>query len=180
MLPQGLSEGMPVVKKIKGDKQMTDTVKMTRKEKIAAGIPKPPKKKKARANLLKELREETTKVSLKNYRSSARKMRLVTDQIRGMEVFDALITLKFTSKAAAPAVARLLRSAISAYEEKNEGERVDEGTHYISEIQVDAARMLKRLRPAPQGRAHLIRKRYCHVTLVIDEIPDDSEFDEEE
>ena len=96
MLLLELSVGMPVAKKIKGDKQMTDTVKMTRKEKIEAGIPKPPKKKRARATRLKEIREEITKVGLTNYRSSARKMRLVTDQIRGMEVFDALITLKFT------------------------------------------------------------------------------------
>lgn len=159
---------------------MADTVKMTRKEKIAAGIPKPPKRKKAYANSLKEKREEVTKVRLKNYRSSARKVRLIADQIRGMEVFEALITLKFTSKAAAPAVARLLRSAISAYEEKNEGERVDTGTHYIKDIQVDGSRMLKRLQPAPQGRAHLIRKRYCHVTLEIDEIPEDNDYEEEE
>ncbi len=160
---------------------MADTVKMTRKEKIAAGIPKPPKRKKAYANRLKEQREEVTRVRLTNFRSSARKMRLIVDQIRGMEVFDALTTLKFTSKASAPAVAKLLRSAVSAYEEKNEDERVDVGTHYVSEAQVDSSRMLKRLRPAPQGRAHLIRKRYCHVSLVIEEIPPfgENDFDEE-
>lgn len=105
-------------------------------------------------------------------------MRLIVDQIRGMEVFEALTVLKFTPKASAPAVAKLLRSAISAYEEKNEGERVDLGTHYVKEVSVDSARMIKRLRPAPQGRAHLIRKRYCHVSLVIDEIPDLDEFEE--
>lgn len=151
---------------------------MTRKEKIAAGIPKPPKRKKAYANALKERREEETRVKLRNFRSSARKMRLIVDQIRGMEVFEALTVLKFTPKASAPAVAKLLRSAISAYEEKNEGERVDLGTHYVKEVSVDSARMIKRLRPAPQGRAHLIRKRYCHVSLVIDEIPDLDEFEE--
>ena len=154
---------------------MADNVKMTRKEKIAAGIPKPPKRKKAFAEAYKAEKAETIKVSLQNYRSSARKMRLVVDQIRGMEVFQALSVLKFTSKAAAPAVERLLRSAIASWEEKFDGDRVDVGTHYVSEAFVDSARMLKRLRPAPQGRAHLIRKRFCHVTLVLDEIELDDE-----
>ncbi|RMG30041.1 MAG: 50S ribosomal protein L22 [Bacteroidetes bacterium] len=155
---------------------------MTRKEKIAAGIPKAPKRKRAYANQLKEQREETVKVSLKNYRSSARKMRLIVDQIRGVEVFEALTLLKFTPKAAAPAVARLLRAAISSYEEKNPDERVDVGTHYVSQAYVDSARMIKRLRPAPQGRAHLIRKRYCHVTLVIEPIEyfDEDDFEDTE
>lgn len=154
---------------------MADTVKMTRKEKIAAGVEKGPKRKTAYANRLKAEKADQAKVVLKNYRSSARKMRMVVDQIRGMEVFQAMNTLKFTSRAAAPAVGRLLRSAIASYEEKNEGERVDIDTHYISEATVDGARMLKRLQPAPQGRAHLIRKRYCHVTLVIDRIPETEE-----
>ncbi|MEM7369243.1 MAG: 50S ribosomal protein L22 [Bacteroidota bacterium] len=156
---------------------MAESTKMTRKEKIAAGIPKPPKRKTAYANALKAEKEDVTKVTLRNFRSAPRKMRLIIDQIRGMEVFDAMNTLKFTNRAAAPAVMRLLQSGITSFEEKNEGERVDVGTHYISEAFVDSARMLKRLRPAPQGRAHLIRKRYCHVTLVIDEIPD---FEEDE
>lgn len=159
--------------------ETTENRKMTRKEKIAAGIPKPPKRKKAYAMKLKENREESNKVVLRNYRSSARKMRLTVDQIRGMEVNDALVTLKFTTRATAPAVYRLLRSAIANYEEKNDGERVDIGTHYVKEAYVDGARMLKRLRPAPQGRAHLIRKRFCHVTLVIDRIPDTEEIEEQ-
>ena len=152
------------------------TVKMTRKEKIEAGIPKPPKKKRAKAEQIKEKRADECRVTLKNYRSSARKMRMIVDQIRGREVFDALNVLKFTSKAAAPAVTRLVQSGISSYEEKFD-ERVDVGTHYIKEAFVDGSRMLKRLRPAPQGRAHIIRKRYCHVTLVIDEIPDQDDMD---
>lgn len=151
---------------------MSETAKMTRKEKIAAGIPKEPKRKTAYANDLKDMRAEKAKVMLRNYRSSARKMRLVITQIRGMEVFQAMNTLKFTTKSAAPAVMRLVRAGVTSFEEKNEGERIDVGTHYISEAYVDSARMLKRLRPAPQGRAHLIRKRYCHVTLVIDRIPE--------
>ncbi len=149
---------------------MAETAKMTRKEKIAAGVEKQPKRKKAYAESLKEQREERTRVVLRNYRSSARKMRMVVDQIRGKEVFEALTILKFTTRGAAPAVARLLRSAINSYEEKNDGERVDVGTHYVKSAVVDGGRMLKRLRPAPQGRGHLIRKRYCHVTLEIDEI----------
>lgn len=152
---------------------MADTVKMTRKEKIAAGIPKEPKRKTAYANELKADKEDLCVVKLRNYRSSARKMRMVIDQIRGMEVFDAINTLKLTSRAAAPAVLRLLKSAVASYEEKFEGDRIDVGTHFVAEASVDAARMLKRLQPAPQGRAHLIRKRFCHVTLVIDEIPDE-------
>ncbi|MEZ4848109.1 MAG: 50S ribosomal protein L22 [Bacteroidia bacterium] len=151
---------------------MSERTKMTRKEKIEAKIPKGPKRKTAYANELKDKRADVSKVELRNYRSSARKMRLVVNQIRGMEVFQAMNTLKFTSKSAAPAVMRLLRSGVTSFEEKNEGERVDVGTHYVSEAFVDSARMLKRLRPAPQGRAHLIRKRFCHVTLVIDKIPE--------
>ncbi|WNJ16522.1 50S ribosomal protein L22 [Pontibacter sp. G13] len=148
---------------------------MTRKEKVAAGVPKGPKRKKAYATRLKDERAEVAKVTLKNYRSSARKMRLIVDQIRGMEVYDALNTLKFTQKSAAPAVARLVRAGVASYEEKFDGERVDVGTHYVKTAFVDGSRMLKRLRPAPQGRAHIIRKRYCHVTLVIDRIPTSDE-----
>ena len=152
---------------------MAENVKMTRKEKISAGVPKPPKRKRTRALELKDKKAEQAKVTLKNHRSSARKARLVVDQIRGMEVFHAMNVLKFTNKAAAPAVLRLLRSAIASYEEKFDPERVDVGTHYVKEAYVDGARMLKRLRPAPQGRGHLIRKRYCHITLVIDLVPDE-------
>jgi len=152
---------------------MAERVKMTRKEKIAAGVEKGPKRKKAYAERLKDEKADVVKVSLRNYRCSARKMRLVVDQIRNREVFDALNVLKFTPKAAAPAVSRLLRSAVASLEEKFEGDRVDVNTHYVKEAWVDSARMLKRIQPAPQGRAHLIRKRYCHVTLVIDEIPEE-------
>lgn len=150
---------------------MSNTAKLTRKEKIAAGLPKEPKRKKAYAQQLKDERADVVQVRLRNYRSSARKMRMVVDQIRGMEVFDAMNTLRFTNRAAAPAVSRLLRSAIASLEEKFDGDRVDVGTHYVSVAKVDSARMLKRIQPAPQGRAHLIRKRYCHVTLQIAEVP---------
>ncbi len=151
---------------------MAEQLKMTRKEKIAAGIPKEPKRKKAYAEDLKEQKAEEIKVVLRNYRSSARKMRMVVDQIRKREVFDAMNVLKLTNRAAAPAVARLLKSGIASLEEKRDPDRVDVGSHYVKEAYVDAARMLKRLSPAPQGRAHLIRKRYCHVTLVLEAIPE--------
>jgi large subunit ribosomal protein L22 len=144
--------------------------KLTRKEKIAAGIEKGPKKKTASANLRKSRKQEVISVSLRNHRGSARKSRLIADSIRGLEVFDALGVLKFTSKAAAPAVTRLLKSAISSCEEKFDGERVDVGTHFIKMIKVDGGRMLKRVQPAPQGRAHMVRKRFCHITLEIDRI----------
>jgi large subunit ribosomal protein L22 len=147
---------------------MSETVKLTRKEKIAQGLPKPPKRKKAYAMELADKRAAETRVSLNNYRSSARKARLVIDMIRGMEVFHALNTLKFTARRTAPAVAKLLKAAISSFEEKNEGERVDVGTHFIKEARVDEGRTLKRIQPAPQGRAHQIRKRYCHIILVIE------------
>ncbi len=154
--------------------------KLTRKEKIAQGIPKAPKRKKVYAERLKDKKADECRVTLRNYRSSARKMRLIVDQIRGREVFDALNVLKFTSKAAAPAVSRLLQSAIASYEEKFD-DRVDIDTHYVKEAFVDGSRMLKRLQPAPQGRAHVIRKRFCHVTLVIEEIPEqEEEFEDED
>lgn len=153
---------------------MAEITKMTRKQKIEAGVEKLPKRKRRSAMARKEAKADECKVSLRNYRSSARKARLVIDQIRGMEVYQALSVLKFTSKASAPAVARLLRSAISSYEEKFD-ERVDVGSHYVSVASVDSGRMLKRLQPAPQGRAHLIRKRYCHINLGIDVIPQPEE-----
>ncbi|MDX2284181.1 MAG: 50S ribosomal protein L22 [Bacteroidia bacterium] len=149
---------------------MAEQVKMTRKEKIAAGIEKQPKRKKAMAERLKEERAEKTHVELRNYRSSARKMRLIVDQVRGMEVSHALNVLKLTQKGAAPDVLKLLKAAISSFEEKNEGERVEPGSHYVKVAMVDGGRMLKRLSPAPQGRGHLVRKRYCHVTLELDRI----------
>ena len=106
---------------------------------------------------------------LRNVPTSPRKMRLVADMVRGMEVFRALGTLKFSSKEAAARVEKLLRSAIANWEEKNE-RKAESGELYISKISVDSATMLKRLRPAPQGRGHRIRKRSNHVTLFVDTV----------
>jgi large subunit ribosomal protein L22 len=142
---------------------------MTRKEKIAAGLEKLPKRQKVAAAARKEAKADIAKVTLRDFHCSARKMRLIVDQIRGKEVFHALNLVKFTAKAGAPAVARLIKAGVASYEEKFD-ESVDAGTHCISAIFVDAGKMLKRMQPAPQGRGHVIRKRSCHVTLVIDRI----------
>ena len=99
--------------------------------------------------------------------SSPRKMRYVVDMVRGMEVNRALGVLRFSKKAAAADVEKLLRSAIANWEAKNE-RKADAGELCISMIRVDCAPMLKRLRPAPQGRGYRIRKRSNHVTLFVD------------
>ena len=104
---------------------------------------------------------------LKNVPTSPRKMRLVADMVRGRDVFDALNVLKFEPKSGAEKIEKLLFSAIANWEEQND-ESPEEADLYIKEIRVDGGRILKRLRPAPQGRAHRIRKRSNHVTLVID------------
>jgi len=99
--------------------------------------------------------------------TSPRKMRLVADLVRGMKVELALHALQFSPKEASNRVYKLLRSAIANWEAKNEGARIEDSGLYIQEIFVDAGRMLKRVQPAPQGRAHRVRKRSNHVTLVI-------------
>lgn len=144
------------------------TKKMTRKEKIAAGVEKAPKRKTMYAQKLKSERQDTTKAQLRNYPTSPRKMRLVADLVRGLNVEEAFHVFKVTPNHAARPLEKLLRSAISNWEEKNEGTRVSESDLYIKLIYVDSARMLKRYRPAPQGRAHRIRKRSNHVTLILD------------
>lgn len=105
---------------------------------------------------------------LNNVPTSPRKMRLVVDLVRGQRVNHALNLLKFEAKEGAGRIEKLLLSAISNWETKNEDLKLEEADLFIKEIHVDSARMLKRLRPAPQGRAHRIRKRSNHVTLVVD------------
>lgn len=107
---------------------------------------------------------------LKNVPSSPRKMRLVVDVIRGQKVTKALNVLKFEPKHCSSDLEKLLLSAIANWEAKNEGARVEDAELYIKEIFVDGGRMLKRLQTAPQGRAHRIRKRSNHVTLVVDSL----------
>ncbi len=105
---------------------------------------------------------------LKNVPTSPRKMRVVADLVRGQRVNHELNVLKFEAKQGAARLDKLLLSAISNWEAKKEDVKLEEADLYVKEIFVDSARILKRLRPAPQGRAHRIRKRSNHVTLVVD------------
>ncbi len=125
-------------------------------------------RKRLRAENNKEAKKQVTFASLRNVPTSPRKMRLVADMIRGKEVNLALDMLKFSSKEASRRVEKLLLSAIANWKEKNEGVRMEDANLYVKSINVDSARILKRLRPAPQGRAHRIRKRSNHVTIYID------------
>lgn len=105
---------------------------------------------------------------LNNCPTSPRKMRLVVDMIRGERVEKALYILKYSNKEVSIRVEKLLLSAIKNWEAKNEGVRPEESELYVKTVSVDGGRMLKRLRPAPQGRGHRVRKRSNHVTIVVD------------
>lgn len=124
------------------------------------------KRKKLAAIARKEANKSRYFARLNNYPTSPRKMRLVADMIRGMDANKALDVLQFTPKAAAKPMAKLLRSAVANFETKS-GLRADEQNLYIKTVFVDGGRMLKRVQPAPQGRAHRIRKRSNHVTIEL-------------
>jgi large subunit ribosomal protein L22 len=124
-------------------------------------------RKRERANQIKEQNKDRYFAVLRNCPTSPRKMRLVADLIRGQEVNKALDILKFSNKEASNRMEKLVLSAISNWQAKNDGVRIEDSHLYVSEIFVDSARMLKRIRPAPQGRAHRIRKRSNHVTVVL-------------
>jgi large subunit ribosomal protein L22 len=127
----------------------------------------------ARKRLAADARKEALKTQsfakLTGVPTSPRKMRLIADVIRGKEVSLALGILKFSSKEASGRLEKLLRSAIANWEQKNE-RKAEAGELYVTEIKVDSATMLKRLRTAPQGRGYRIRKRSNHVTLKVDTI----------
>lgn len=125
-------------------------------------------RKKIAADKRKEERKSVAIAKLNNVPTSPRKMRLVADVIRGEDVLKALDMLKFMPQAAAKKLEKLLLSAIANWQAKNEDKNADEENLVVKEIYVDSARMLKRLRPAPQGRAHRIRKRSNHVTIILD------------
>ena len=108
---------------------------------------------------------------LQNVPTSPRKMRLVADLIRGERVAKALNLLKYETKHPAEKMEKLLMSAISNWETKNKDVKLEEADLFVKEVYVGGGRMLKRLRPAPQGRAHRVRKRSNHVTLVVDRAP---------
>lgn len=110
-------------------------------------------------------------VYLHNVPTSPRKMRLIADMIRGVRVNTALNILKFDSKHPSSKMEKLLLSAISSWESKNTDVKLEEADLFVKEIFVGGGRILKRLRPAPQGRAHRVRKRSNHVTLVVDRMP---------
>lgn len=105
---------------------------------------------------------------LRNYPTSPRKMRLLADMIRGLDVEQALNTLKFSTKHPSIALEKLLLSAIANWGVKNEGVDVADANLYVKTIFVDGARVIKRMQPAPQGRAYRIRKRSNHVTIIVD------------
>jgi large subunit ribosomal protein L22 len=135
-------------------------------------------RKRLRAEKIKEAKKQQFFAVLRNVPTSPRKMRLVADLVRGMEVNQALAVLKFSSKEASRRVEKLLMSAIANWKDKNEGVRLEDANLYVSEIFVDSARVLKRLRPAPQGRAHRIKKRSNHVTLYVDSKVSNEEIQE--
>lgn len=126
-------------------------------------------RKKISANRRKEANKSMYFAKLRNVPTSPRKMRYVADMIRGMEVNRALGVLRFSSKEAAGRVEKLLRSAIANWEQKNE-RTAETGELFVSKIFVDGGATLKRMRPAPQGRAYRIRKRSNHVTLFVDSL----------
>ncbi len=123
-----------------------------------------------RKRLVADARKEANKskyfAKLNNCPTSPRKMRMVADLIRGQEVYKALNILKFNTKHPAKRLEKLLTSAISNFEQKTGG-KPEENSLFVTEVMVDSALMMKRMLPAPQGRAYRLRKRSNHVTLVI-------------
>ena len=124
-------------------------------------------RKRKSAEAIKEAKKSEYGARLRNAPSSPRKMRLVVDMIRGQEAFKALGILKFSNKEASRKVEKLLQSAIANWEQKNE-RKAEAGELYVKTVFVDAAPMLKRMRPDSKGRGYRIRKRSNHVTLFVD------------
>lgn len=126
------------------------------------------KRKRLAADARKEDMKRIAVAKLNDCPTSPQKMRLVADTVRGKDVFQALNVLKFSPREASIRLEKLLRSAIANWEAKNEGARPEESSLIVREIKVDGGRMLKRLQTAPQGRAHRVRKRSNHVTVIVD------------
>ena len=127
-------------------------------------------RKRERAEGIKEANKQIAFAKLNNCPTSPRKMRLVADLVRGQKVERALNILRFSSKEASRKLEKLLLSAINNWEQKNSEGNLEEAGLFVKEIRVDGGMMLKRLRPAPQGRAHRIRKRSNHVTIVLGQL----------
>jgi len=130
-------------------------------------------RKKNTAEKYKEQRKNISLAKLSGIRMSPRKVRLVADQIRGMEVNAALNILRFSPKHASIEMEKLLYSAISNWQNKNKDIDLEANPIYVKTIYVDAGKMLKRIQPAPHGRAHRIRKRSSHITIVVDTMPEE-------
>ncbi|AXT56400.1 50S ribosomal protein L22 [Aquimarina sp. MMG015] len=124
-------------------------------------------RKREMAERIKEEKKQIAFAKLNNCPTSPRKMRLVADLVRGEKVERALHILRFNPKEASRRLEKLLLSAIANWQAKNEDANIEEADLFVKEIRVDGGSMLKRLRPAPQGRAHRIRKRSNHVTIVV-------------
>jgi large subunit ribosomal protein L22 len=124
-------------------------------------------RKKQMAEIIKADKKQIAFAKLNNCPTSPRKMRLVADLIRGEKVEKALNILRFSQKEASRRLEKLVLSAIANWQAKNEETDIENSGLFIKEIKVDSGTMLKRLRPAPQGRAHRIRKRSNHVTVVL-------------
>jgi large subunit ribosomal protein L22 len=131
------------------------------------------------AESAKENRKKTYFAKLNDVPTSPRKMRLVANLIRGVEVNKALNILEHTQRESSTRLHKLLRSAIANWQAKNEGTRIEDSELFVKEIIVDGGRMLKRLHTAPQGRGYRIRKRSNHVSIIIDNKAD-VEYAEEE
>jgi|TARA_B100001059_G_scaffold139416_1_gene139575 large subunit ribosomal protein L22 len=124
-------------------------------------------RKKQMAETIKANKKQVAFAKLNNCPTSPRKMRLVADLVRGEKVEKALNILRFSQKEASRRLEKLVLSAVANWQAKNEEADVEAADLFIKEITVDSGTMLKRLRPAPQGRAHRIRKRSNHVTVVL-------------
>ena len=127
-------------------------------------------RKRKSSDAAKELSKNLILAKLNNCPTSPRKMRLVANQVRGKKVDVALSILKFSQKQPSLKLEKLLLSAINNWQQKNPDSDLEQEELYIKEIKVDSGSMLKRLRPAPQGRAHRIRKRSNHVTMILDNL----------
>ena len=127
-------------------------------------------RKKIFAEKLKEAKKQTAIAKLNNCPTSPRKMRLIADQIRGLDINIALNILKTDRKESSGKMEKLLLSCMANWKQKNKDKTIENTDLFIKEVYVDSARMLKRIQPAPQGRAHRIRKRSNHVTMIIDEV----------
>ena len=122
------------------------------------------------AEKMKAAKKQVAVASLRDCPTSPRKMRIVADTVRGVEVNKALGLLRYSKKEASVKLEKLLRAAIANWEAKNPTERLEDTKLCVKEIKVDGGRMLKRIQPAPQGRAHRIRKRSNHVTIIVDKM----------